>query len=133
MKVHFFDDDRALADQTWEVPADADDPRAWALGRAAAFVERRLGLVRPVPVTVRDSEGEWDIVLLNGGAAIDATVAESPGVARGGRGPDAPRAPAPVLGRNRPGQQPGRDAQPRHRGRSARDPRTAQGQDRGIG
>jgi hypothetical protein len=133
MRVHFFDNDRALADETWDVPADADDPRAWALRRAAAFVEQRLGLVRPVPVTVRDSEGEWDVVLLPGGTAIDAAPAEAPGVARGGRGAGASNAPGQAPVRNRQGQRQGRDAQPRQRDAIARRPRNAQGQGRGLG
>lgn len=133
MNVHFFDDDRALADEMWEVPADADDPRAWALRRAAAFVERRLGLVRPVPVTVKDSEGEWDVVLLSGGAAIDATPAEFPAVARGARSAGTRTAPGPALAHNRRGRERGTDVQPRQRGRSARDPRDAQGRERGVG
>jgi hypothetical protein len=109
MKVHFFDNDRALADETWDVPADAEDPRAWALRRAAAFVEQRLGLTRPVPVTVRDSEGEWDVVLFNGGAAIDATSAEPASVARGGRGAGVSKARV----QSREGKQRGRDGQRR--------------------
>jgi hypothetical protein len=129
MKVHFFDNDRALADETWDVPADAEDPRAWALRRAAAFVEQRLGLARPVPVTVRDSEGEWDVVLFNGGAAIDATPAESAGVARGGRGAGVSKARV----QSREGKQRGRDAQRRQRERAAPGPRNSQGQERGIG
>jgi len=129
MKVHFFDNDRALADETWDVPADAQDPRAWALRRAAAFVEQRLGLARPVPVTVRDSEGEWDVVLFNGGAAIDATPAESVGVARGGRGPGVSKA----LAQGREVQRRGTDAQRRRRERAAPGLRNNQGQQRGIG
>jgi hypothetical protein len=128
MKVHFFDNDRALADETWDVPADAEDPRAWALRRAATFVEQRLGLARPVPVTVRDSDGEWDVVLFNGGAAIDATPAAAAGVARG-RGSGVSKALAP----GREDQQGGRDAQRRRRERAAPDRRNSQGQQRGIG
>jgi len=129
MKAHFFDNDRALADETWEVPADAEDPRAWALRRAAAYVEQRLGLVRPVPVTVRDSEGEWDVVLFNGGAAIDATPAESAGVARGGRGVGASKAPA----QSRADRQRREDARPRRRDATARGPRNGHGRERGLG
>jgi hypothetical protein len=129
MRVHFFDNDRALADETWEVPADAKDPRAWALWRAAAFVEQRLGLVRPVPVTVRDSEGEWDVVLLKGGAAIDATPAEATGAGRTAGTSRTPRR-APVQ--DRQGQQRG-DAQRRQRPRNAQGQRDAPGQQRGIG
>jgi hypothetical protein len=133
MKVHFFDNDRALADETWDVPADAADPRAWALRRAAAFVEQRLGLVRPVPVTVRDSEGEWDVVLLRGGTAIDATPAASASVARGGRGAGPSGAPGRAHVHGRQGQQRGRDAQPRQRDSTARNSRNARGQERGTG
>jgi hypothetical protein len=132
MKVHFFDNDRALADETWDVPADTEDPRAWALRRAAAYVEQRLGLMRPVPVTVRDSEGEWDVVLFNGGAAIDATPAEFAGLARGGRVGGASTAPGPAQTQSRRGQQRGREALPRHRERTARGPR-GHGQERGTG
>jgi hypothetical protein len=105
MKVHFFDNDHALADETWDVPADAVDPRSWALRRAAAFVEGRLGLMRPVPVTVRDSEGEWDVVLLTGGAAIDAAPADSPGAARAGRGTGKARAPGWARAQSQQDQQ----------------------------
>jgi hypothetical protein len=130
MEVHFFDDERALADETWEVPADAQDPRAWALRRAAAFVEQRLGLLRPVPVTVRDAAGEWDIVLLRGGAAIDATPADTPGADRAAGTPKASRR---ARQQDRQGQQRGRDAQPRQRARNARAQRNAQGHRRGVG
>ena len=133
MKVHFFDNDRALADETWDVPADAEDPRAWALRRAAAYVEQRLGLARPVPVTVRDSEGEWDVVLFNGGAAIDATPIESAGVARGGRGAGASRAPGPAQVQSRRGQQREREALPRHREQTVRGTRNEHGQGRETG
>jgi hypothetical protein len=130
MRVHFFDNDRALADETWEVPADVTDPRAWALWRAATFVEQRLGLLRPVPVTVRDSEGEWDVVLLQGGTAIDATPAEAAGA---GRSAGASRTPRRAPVRDRQGQQRAKDAQPRHRPTNAQGQRNAPGQQRGIG
>lgn len=133
MKVHFFDNDRALADETWDVPADAEDPRAWALRRAAAYVEQRLGLARPVPVTVRDSEGEWDVLLFNGGAAIDATPVESAAAARGGRGAGPSRAPGPLQVHSRRGQQRDSEALPRHREQTARGPRNGHGQERGAG
>ncbi len=119
------DDDRALADETCDVPAEAGDPRAWALKRAAASVDR-LGLLRPVRATMQDPDGTRypDMLIHPGGAATYAGPAEAPGPARG-PGAGTSRTPRWRRQRDGQGQQRSRDTQRRQRDAPGHDTRRA--------